>query len=436
VASEEYYPVKWVGFDTHPDMTETLVRKYRYPRERVENSLLIVDPIPDDEALARLKKGPSRTATALPRASLGLGASGIGGRPVMGRLTAELKFHEQAGTESWNAYREAAQRMLYPGDILLTANSLTGGTGSGFAPYLVDFIANEVMATPRLALNLSVLPSPREMVGRFPSSILCSLHFLLKNPGVSSVLLVDNGWFYDPERRSERPEGIHNMDGVNAWLREALGPVLLSAVAMHSRTDLAKTMDAADMKVNLKPHNGLGMAELGAIALAMEPLPRLDRHYTIDHFLSGLVQACLKRTSVEVGKEGGKIVASGLVAMVSAPPVFYERYLHSDAQYHGLLLEALRDQIQWRQGDDRRKMQVGFMSFPGLQQVRLTVLLAGVEVPRLTREVLNNQALPLDDLPPGDTQAERIRNIDSSKVMELYEDEVRGDLDKYLKLIL
>jgi hypothetical protein len=317
-------------------------------------------------------------------------------------------------------------------------NSLTGGTGSGFVPLMTEKVSREVMTNPRLVLNLSIIPDAKEMSTQYPLSILCSLHYLMKSQVLAGVFLVDNG---------SMRENFHcrNLDQTNQAIREILAPMLLAPLGSYDAPGFGMHLDGANFRLWLK-HNFL-LPDLCALASATSPVPgRFGRRHP-EEYLDDLVLRAKGQTTVDIDMQALRPYAA--VGVLSGPPEFYRSFLRNESKYYGHLHSRLGELVRPTQvpGEPRPegKRTLAFLEFDGMNQVRLSVALAGVLPWRLisegkgksreTRGILE-QALDTDiDLGEDQTLADWLRALNSEQIEELFKNEVRANLHNLATLL-
>lgn len=434
-ASEELYPLRCYVFDTDGAIGTMLIQHGGWPQAWVEHRSFVV-PTLSEEAVVSIFFPDMAPSEKLAYSRLA-GGGGIGGHPILGRESAKnyLKDEVFGFAPIRETLRLEWDRDRYVSGGLLTINSLTGGTGSGFVPLITEDICGKVMTNPRLVLNLSVIPAADQMSTQYPLSILCTLHYLVKSQVLAGVFLVDNGVM-------QTNFHCRNLDEINQTIREILAPMLLAPVGAYDVPGFGMHLDGANFRLWLK-RNFL-LPDLCALASATRAIPGRFSRLDPRTFLDQLLEQAMKQTTIEIDMEGLKPYAA--VGVLSGPPEFYRQFLRNDSRYYGHLHSRLGALVRPTQvpGEPQPegKRTLAFLEFDGMKEVRLSIALAGVLPWRLIagekgkawdRETAGilEQALGEDiELDDNETLADWLRAQDSQRIEDLFKNEVRTNLSR------
>jgi hypothetical protein len=433
VVTEDLYPMRSYVFDTDGAIKTMLVQQAGWHPDWADQRCFIVPSLSEEEVFG-LFFADMASSERDPLLRL-FGGAGIGGHPVLGRESAKKYLADTIF--GWKPVRDKLDADLSPRGYgaggLLTINSLTGGTGSGFVPLITEVMSREVMTNPRLVLNLSIIPDADQMSTQYPLSILCTLHYLMKSPVLAGTFLVDNG-------SMRRNFSCRNLDETNQAIREILAPMLLAPLGSYDAPGFGMHLDGANFRLWLK-RNFL-LPDLCALGSATSPVPGRFSHQHPGAYLDDLLSRALRQTTVDIDTEALRPYAA--VGVLSGPPEFYRSFLRKDSKYYGHLHSRLGGCVAPTQmpGEVRPegKRTLAFLEFEGMNQVRLSVALAGVLPWRLisegkgksreTRGILE-QALGTDiDLHEDQTLADWLRALNSEQIEELFKNEVRANLHK------
>ncbi|MEM4274175.1 MAG: hypothetical protein QW420_07465 [Candidatus Caldarchaeum sp.] len=416
--SEEYYPIRWVGFDTEPSTIQVLQRM-GWSQDLLEQRLFIIHTIPDEEIRRKLLKQFGQDAPELREtwgtSKMRLTSAGIGGQSIAGLLTAEYFFTESESEQFRNEIRDKIQRdsLLFPRDALLLIHGLAGGTGSGFAPYLLNFLVGDVLEQSALCLTISALPNTNDK--SHPISMLLATYHLLNNTVLAGVVLIDNAYLLTAGH-------LRDLIKINEWVHEVLSPLLVAFSGRYNRADFASTLDPADTRRWLTPRGYLvekGPAQFCCIGFSRLPFPWIGQPDP-DELLSELVENCFKNVSVLPDvDEQRRVFASGAVGILSGPPRLYDKILRK-ATYDQKLQDMISSNINWSEGV---RLKMGYLQFDQQKDARLTLVLGGVEPVRL-RNILGTVEQSLTKRARDQTLADRIRALDERRLYEAYIQEV------------
>jgi len=368
-------------------------------------------------------------------------AGGVGGVPYLGRLAAESTLlGEGSDIESHhfdlrNVIRDSLQSKDFVSGILVTCNSLTGGTGTGFSPIAARFLREKVGFNTSLTLNVSVLPGEAEVKeSNYPRNILASLHYMLttqlEEAGiVDSVIVVDND-----ELARNYGEGRSNYRIFNEAIRDMLVPFLLAPQGKYTVPELGSNLDENDIRRWIKSSNGFGLPEISAIGYATKPLKdfmpgrfssRKSKVARVEEALRSLADEALSNFSLRA--DAGKQPSVGGVGLLYGPPEFFETALDMDSNRTHSLTSYVREIL----GNDHfRTFDCLSFDTDGLDEVGICVLVGGASSQRLTR--ICEQALGrrgfIEMWDMGASLTENIRNLRTEVVEDLMISEIRQAL--------
>jgi hypothetical protein len=415
LSGEEHYPGNWFLFDTYAGMRGLLPvgsTLWNWPESKINE---------------RWRHIPQSDLGGF-SGSLGRAIGGVGGNAVKARLWA-MKFLE-GGSVLEEGIREDIFRHQTPQGGMILIHAVGRGSGAGMSAPFADFIFQKVLGgSSNLNLDIAVMGDrkiPDEMV--YPTAAVYSLHYLLNSSAIHSILLVDNGLIkehvekvlqYDLKRRS-------TYECINAFLHEALMPlwVNLSHNEFFVPGVWRKNPDIADVRSALLQYQDSPDPKptLSALGFARLPMHKVsDMSYEPERVLKDLVDEALRTVSIEVkrepkkpGEREGKIVARSYYAFLTAPPEFYSRVLNNQQKALVAMVNYLSSKLWWPLSQVRGEL--GPLKFARAEDLRLTVLLSGIE-PKLLDEIAREGGLEEDT--DGPKIAEVIRNLDEEQVVEM-----------------
>ena len=441
-AREEFYPLRAVAFDTHEAIANILSEQWRWE----EPDSIYVLPMPSTQYLTAKVMGDKDIASERQIGSALMSqqaAGGVGGVPYLGRLAAEstlLGEGSDIGSQHFdlrNVIRDSLQAKDFVSGILVTCNSLTGGTGTGFSPIAARFLREKVGFNTSLTLNVSVLPGEAEVKeSNYPRNILASLHYMLttqlEEAGiVDSVIVVDND-----ELARNYGGGRSNYRIFNEAIRDMLVPFLLAPQGKYTVPELGSNLDENDIRRWIKSANGFGLPEVSAIGFASKPLKdfmpgrfssRKSRAGKVDEALRILADEALLKFSL--GADAGKQPGVGGVGLLFGPPEFFETALDMDSNRTHALTSYVREAV----GNDHfRTFDCLAFDTDGLDEVGICVLVGGASSQRLTRiceQALGRRGfIKMWDM--GASLTENIRNLPTEVVEDLMISEIRQALGR------
>lgn len=430
---EEMYPIKSVAFDTDNGIREVLTKNLQWQRQET----IMILPMPNAHDLTeRIMQG--RDYSDLERSRAGLfnrEQGGVGGQPFLGRLAAESTL---LGEGSFFQIKQDIQNVLIAEDftkgILMTCNSLTGGTGTGFSPIATRFLRDTVGFAADLTLNLSILPSEAETDEQsYPRSIFATLHTLLTSEIemggiVDSVIIADN----DALARIHPPNQRVTMRIFNQMLRDMLVPILLAPIGRYNAPDFTSSLDAADFRRWIRGRAGFDHPEISVLGSDTMPVKSFlsgrfasskSRSRKITQALERLADGAKSRFLIGKEQEDPKPQVGG-IAVLFGPPSFFRQLDIRDVDH---LTEYLRDILGIRRFRTPACLE---FTAEGFNDVGLSLLVSGISSSRL--EQLCEDALgPYQKLSiwdPRATLAENICKVDEDVVEEMMIGEIREAL--------
>lgn len=398
---EDYYPISCFVFDTDPEIKNDLTENWSFVSK--DNIMILPSASEKDVESSILveEEKKEKVVEILSR----LGKVGIGGLPFLGRIAAKKNFVDKR-EELWRSL----DTKLKPSKTLLTINSSTGGTGTGFSPFVIDFL-NSVREL-FFVLNLSIIPA--DLDEAYPNSIISSLHHLLKVDAVDGIVLMDNA--------KMREFGCKNFYDYNDKIHEILSPILLSPLGKHAASCFGASLDPADLKRWTRIDRGFGDSDICALGYSSGRPSIFQRIFKNrqkrEEFLSSLADKAIKSTTIDCDPKTSK---SG-VAVLSAPPEFYKKFLNEDAHYYDWLVKYLREKLN----NDRLKLS--FLQFEYMEKVYLSILMSGVYSPRIA-EICEMGGFDMVGR-AGRSIGEKIRRFDEEEVDRRVKEEIRKSVMK------
>ena len=442
----DYYPIKSVAFDTDDAITQILAREWGW--ERREN--IFVLPMPSAHYLTdRIIQGEGFSSQDQTRAVLFVQEQqgGVGGQPFLGRLAAESTLMSDSNFVQSDVFslrdriRDSLRAQDFTKGILLTCNSLTGGTGTGFSPVVTRFMREKVGFSSDLTLNISILPGERETREQnYPKSILASLHNLLTSQTetggiVDSVIIIDN----DALARICPPDKRRGFDVYNQMIRDMIAPIILAPIGMYNQPSLTSSLDTADIRRWIRGGAGFDKPELSTVGYATLPTNvftngilsrfsgRKSRSVKVRQGLELLADKALSQFML--GSEGEDPRPNiGGVGVLFGPPNFFDMVDITDIDY---LMDYLQQKLKLPRFRKPDCLKFPISSANKFDYVGLTVLVSGItSSPRLER--ICETALEgewTNTYAQYKTIADRIRDIDESVIEDMMIGEIRDALN-------
>ena len=392
---EDYYPISCFVFDTDPSIKDELTEKMGFSLDNI----FILSSASEEEIVEFIlgKKVEEEKEGIIPGTVKRIKQAGIGGMPFLGRIAAKKHFVEDKKKTA-----EPLLLKLKPSKTLLTVNSLTGGTGTGFSPFVIDFLGDPKGPVRGLVsiLNLSIIPADLDEI--YPNSIVSTLHYMLNVKAVDGIILMDN--------KKMRDFGCKNIYEYNDKIHEIFSPILLSPVAKHQASDFGASLDHADLKRWTRPHLGFGKSDLCALGYSSGRPGILQKR---EDFLTNLADSAIESTTIDCEPK-----SSSGVAVLSASPEFYKKFLRRDAGYYDSLVEHLRGKL------GTKRLKLSFLQFDDMKKVYLTVLMSGVYSPRI-KDVCERGGFELSG---SGSVGEKIRGLDEEEVDRMVKEEIRKNI--------
>lgn len=322
--------------------------------------------------------------------------TGVGGVHVRGRW-AFKNFFDTDSEDKENAASQLLNNILQDlteterldsiGKLgLITINSGRGGTGSGGAPFVAQFIHDRIKV-PSFSLNITILPTAAEIKSKqefFPVHALASMHSMM-SPYVDGVLLFDN------EVLASRFEFAANeFYKINYIIHEMIAPFLVTPMGRHSVSHLAKQMDPADIWQRVRGDNG--ETSFCAVGYAVATLELLESQ-TVEQILETLCHDVTKELSVDAEF----VDPCSFVAILTAPESFYGHCVRQQVPLTDLLISNMTDRMQESISKSpainkpRITGDIGVLAYPAASTIRLSAIFAPVRVQKL--EALVKEAL-------------------------------------------
>lgn len=422
--SYELYPVRCAAIDTDPGIPTSLTMppwNWQEPQDIHTGIPLAVK----DKVIERIFK-TKRDIKALQKVERDKGLKGQAGHfPYMGTLAAEEHLRLEA------TYGEELQRKLidrrFTRGFLIVANSLTGGTGTGFAPVVPRFLASWWQEV-RLSFNLCIIPQMRDIDARsiFPGNIIYGLYNLSQSKNIDAVILADNDVMSAYYNCKGNPE-------YNNLLHEILANFILAPIHKYDCQNFGCTMDHADMRRIILPNRGFGVSELCALSYAQKKPPRpfcmklkskINRANYIKKWLEHLVDSAVSKTTVgptKTDSEGRLIGIKGALVILSGPPYFFDKVLEGVEGYYSYMEDYIKYKVS-------PNFQLGFLQFTGMKHVSISLILSGITSDKL--ETIYQQVVPTEEQVKAGSLMERIRWLKPKVAEDIMIKEIRENLSK------
>lgn len=424
------YPFRCASVDTDKSIPISLPKDWDW-RELEDIHIM---PLASPETVyRRILKKPADVASPFYKRYAERAKSGAGGFPYIGTLTAEEYLLKD--TPEGKDLQERFVKRGFTKGALLVVNSLTGGTGTGFAPAIPEFLSPVLPAG--IILNLSIIPQVKEPhitlleeeKQAYPGSIIYGLSKLSRSKRVDAVILADNYVLsYD-----YKCKGYSDYNGL---LHEILASILLAPLGEYGCPNFCSTLDFADIQRTLRPLRGLGLPELCALATATKKPPweiclrfmgSKRRGLYVNKWLQRLVDSAISKNTV--GKVSERSTFNeiflkdikGAVAVLSGPPQFFDRVLEGQQEYFYNLEAYAKERIS-------SNLRLAFLHFPEMKEVRLSLILSGVTSPQL--ENVYRAVVPPSEQRKEGTLMDRIRQLTPKTVDDLMTKEIREQLAK------
>jgi hypothetical protein len=425
--SWELYPVRCAAIDTDPSIQTSLVKP-------PWNWLEIEDihsgiPLASQETIFTRIFKKKADSEAFERFKEGMERGQAGHFPYMGTIAAEE--HLRPGDFTGEDLQKKLIDRDFTRGLLLIANSLTGGTGTGFAPVIPQFFSN-FWSDIRLALNLCIIPQMRDINKKeiFPGNIVYGLHQLSQSKRIDAVILADNDVLSAYYNCRGNPE-------YNSLLHEMLAPFMLAPIGEYGCPNFGSTLDHADIRRVILPNRGFGVSELCALSYAQKKPPmrlllRLkstrSRATYVVNWLHNLVDCALSKTTVgetKMDAQGRLVGIKGALGVLSAPPHFFDKIMEGVEGYYS----DMEDYIKFKVSPN---FQLAFLQFPGMKRVHLSLILSGITSNKL--EDIYQKVVPPEKQYGDGSLMERIRRIEPEAVEEIMIKEIRDSLSKNMAI--
>jgi hypothetical protein len=411
----DHYPFKCAAIDTDLALPTSLSKPPWNWRE-IEDIHLIESATA--ETIDKRIFPDQATAVVSPGQSVRGAKSGSGGFPYIGTITAE-EYLLKKNSISEMVQRKFQDRGFIRGALLI-ANSLTGGTGTGFGPAMPEFFTTFFNA--KIIFNLSIVPQLTLLKNRhqiYPASIIYGLYRLSKSKRVDAVILADNDVLSRDYNCKGNPQ-------YNSLLHEILSGILLAPTGEYNYPSFRSTMDFSNLQRWLRPKRGMGNPELCALSYAVKKSPNHfylkfmspnRRAEYINKWLQRLVDMAAAKTTI------GRIEMNlhGAIGILSGPPEFYDNILGGEEQYYSNLLDYAYQKIT-------PNLAVACLQFPKMKDIRLSLILSGVTSPKL--EEIYREVIPAGEQVQEGTLMERIRRVENKTIEDLMLKEIREELLK------
>lgn len=386
---EDYYPISCFVFDTDLAIKGELIEKRGF---KPDNILILRSARAEDIVNFILGGAKEEGKLGNGETLQHLKAGGIGGLPLLGRIAAKINFVDHKGETAASLLPQ-----LKPSKTLLTVNSLTGGTGTGFSPFVIDFLWDIVRGVV-CVLNLTVIPADLDEV--YPNSIVSSLHHMLNVEAVDGIILIDNA--------KRKKFGCNDLDEYNSKIHEILSPILLSPVEKHETSGFGSSLDSADLGRWTRTHLGFGTSDICALGYSSGRPGIFQKR---EDFLKNLADSAMESTTVDCKPKASK---SG-VAVLSASPEFYKKFLKKDADCYDWLVKYLREKLK------TGRFKLSFLQFEDMKEVYLSILMSGVHSPRIV-EICEKAGF---DMIGAGSIGEKIRRFNEEEVDRMVKEEMR-----------
>ena len=427
-----------MAWDSHESIFSIL--KENWDWTSAEN--IFVLPAPESDYIEHRITKDSAPPTPLSHVSsvrwASMHATGVGGIPYLGRLTAEYSLLAQEDANPREHFdlreliRDNIQGKLRGSGTLVTCNSLVGGTGAGFSPIITRFMRDNCGLQSSMTLNISILPGRAEAIGeQYARTVLWSLHTLLTDEDsqghiVDSVMLVDNDIMF-----SRTAESRAGFKPVNEAIRDALMPILLAPMSQYAVPQLMPTLDETDIKTHIRPGQGFGPPSFSTLGYAVAPLKsfksgRLSSSRSHERKVREALESLVDETvgNFTVGGQDEVRAGSGSVGVLFGPPEFFHDYLDMNGDYIHNLTACMAAKLGHH---DLPKLACMSFDTDGLDFVGLSILTSGSGSSRV--EGIFHDALGesnFDRLWDSRTDpSENIRNLPAEVVEDLALDDLR-----------
>ena len=410
--TEDLYPVRCAIIDTDGSVVDVVSRKEWGWNSFEDIHILPVAPssILTDRILHQHIDDTSRKKMTDRFES----STGIGGYPFLGRVSAEEVLLKE--TSERKLLKETMVTRGFIGGGLLTINSLSGGTGTGFSQVVSHFLVSDFFKA-RMNINLSIIPEGARLPQAYPRTMLYCLYHLLCDDSIDGIVLADN----DVLRRNYNCKGNYEY---NSLLHEVISPIFLAPSGRFSVQNFGSVLDGADIRRSLRPKIAIDQPELCSIGFATKKMPsstkfklqsNQQRKVLIEKYLEDLVkEACATTTTGEKAN-----AASGL-AIICGPPKFYKDILDNNTGYYTYLWETLIRRIS-------PQFRLAALEFESMKTVYLIIFLSGTSSAKLTR-MFSEVLIPYGGLPLEATLGDSIRQLDSQVIEDLMVKEIRDHL--------
>jgi len=416
----QWYPVRCAAIDTNPSIQNQLPRSPWNWHELEDIHILpltapdvlfqrIFGKVPENERVKEYVREKS----------------GAGGFPFMGTLAAEENLLKDNPLKT--EFQETLIKRGFNQGALIVANSLSGGTGTGFGPVIPEFMSS--FWQPRITLSLSIVPqitlfeSKESTKQIYPGNILYGLYRLSQSKIVDAVILADNDVL-------SKDYGCKGNPDYNSLLHEIMTSILLATTGEYECPNFGKTLDFADIRRTLRPYRGLGLPELCTLSSVSKRPPhwlllklrnRRSRAIYLTNWLRSLVDSAMVKNQIRttVGLVDNNV--QGAIAVLSGPKKFFDDVLGGYEEYFNTMESYAKEKIS-------NNLRLSFIQFPHTKKVRLSIILSGVTSPKL--EKVYKDVVPSIEQKHQGTLMDRIRQLNPNTVENVMVGEIKDHLRK------
>jgi hypothetical protein len=425
----EYYPVRAAAFDTQSGLDKNLIKKFRWQEREVQIHI----QTPAGEILyevlereAKRVEGDLESSESLSRDfAQAFGTGGASGQTLKGRAAALLNFNEATFLERLGHKRSLEAGRLFDrshGGYLLGFNSLGGGTGSGSLPVVMEYVKKNINPEPMASFAISVVPRAKDF--QLGSNLLTSLYYMVKSPHIDGIILTDNLKVAQSPRQGHESSSEDFKD-IDRYLHDVLMPLFL---APQPNYNFFLEMDPANVKSDLQP---AGKSELIVACFAICPLGQADkrvrnmRHQKVNPSRNGVPELgdMLTKALINPTIEFEQRTARRAIALIAGPEYALSAMNLGTSQVR----EDFETEIYERVIDPslgERIPRVFAAAFPGLKDVRMTLLISAPRLPNLYQQ-LQEALLPREKgwaIEEGETLAGALRRLPEPEIRQLATD--------------
>ena len=342
-------------------------------------------------------------------------SGGAGGKSIKGRAAALLNLMEEG---SWRAEsnRQSLERARYfsrtNSGYLISFSSFGGGSGSGAAPVAVEYVHQKLEPKPTATYSVCVVPESQD--SRLVINRLVAAFYMVTCPIIDGVILSDNLQLND--------QGHKTFPEIDCYLQDVLMPIFL---AIQPNYKFGIELDPANVCADLQPTQKkpefivacfsvcpmVGASEriqsMKAQSVSLEPGQKVPG-------FEDLLHKALANPTMQFEAGTGRRA----IGLVSGPAwALQEMGFDEPAKVEDMRKKLFSCTID--PGFAKGAARIFAAQFPGMSEVRLTILISAPHIPTLEHDLTHAVNDPNWGRREGESLADAIRRLDESTVRQM-----------------